>query len=91
MKKFFSNLFRPPADQEFISLIQVALEEPRIRAELLKILSLPDHIRRETLIRWRMDLEQQNAPELITKALIYLEHDGRAKRALEILTENTDC
>lgn len=65
--------------------MQVALEDPIIRQQLLSILSLPDESRRATIRQWRSELDQQNAPEPIMKTLKYLEEDGPAHRAREIL------
>jgi len=59
MKKFFSRLFSKPKDQEFVSLMQVALEDEDIRDQLLKILSLPDDSRRATVRHWRSELSQK--------------------------------
>ncbi|MBO6556022.1 MAG: hypothetical protein JJ934_02580 [Pseudomonadales bacterium] len=86
MKKLLKRLFGKPEDQEFISLMQVALENPSIKQQLMSILSLPDENRRATIRQWRSELDQQNAPEPIIKALKYLEEDGPAHRARELLT-----
>ena len=87
MKKFLKRLFGKPEDQEFISLMQVALEDPAIRKQLLSILSLPNENRRATIRQWRSELDQQNAPEPIIKILKYLEEDGPANRARAILAD----
>ena len=87
MKKFLKRLFGKPEDQEFISLMQVALEDPTIRKQLLSILSLPNENRRATIRQWRSELDQQNAPEPIIKILRYLEEDGPAHRARAILAD----
>lgn len=88
-KGFFGKpLFQQPEDQEFVSLMQIALEDDVIRQQLMKILSLPDQIRRATVQQWRTELEQQQAPEPIIKTLSYLEYDGAARRAREILKGN---
>lgn len=85
MKKFFSQVFSKPQDQEFVSLMQVALEDAGIREQLLKILSMPDDRRRATVRQWRSELSQQNAPKEIMKAMEHLEHDTYAHRAKQIL------
>lgn len=70
-----------------MSLMQVALEDPGIREQLLKILSIPDDRRRATIRQWRSELSQKNAPKEIMRTLEHLEHDAYAHRAKQILAE----
>ena len=52
MKNPLANWFAKPADNNFIVLMQVVMEDPMVRDQLTSILSLPDQVRRKTLARW---------------------------------------
>lgn len=66
-------------------MIQVAIETPEMREQLVSILSLPPQNRKATIARWLKDLKDQSAPEMLITALSYLEDSQRADKALELL------
>ena len=75
-----------PEDDAFVTMMQVAMETPEMRQQLISVLSLPSQDRAQTIRDWMADLKQESAPELLISALSYLEDEQRADRALKILT-----
>jgi hypothetical protein len=77
------------ADDPFVTLIQVALETPSIKQQLVALLSLPSQQRSEKLEVWITELEADGAPALLLDALAYLEDEARANQTLMILQNKT--
>lgn len=65
--------------------MQVALETPDMRDQLIAVLSLPPDVRTTTIRQWLVDLESQGAPVMLIDAVRFLEDHSRAEKALEIL------
>jgi len=72
-------------DKAFVNLIRVAQGDPKIRAKLLKILSL-DKFHRESLLNTFLEeIRLKGAPKEFVSAIATLLDDAVAQRALEIL------
>lgn len=72
-------------NKTFVNLIRVAQEDPKIRAKLLKILSL-DKFHRESLLNTSLEeMRLKGAPKEFVSAISTLLDDAVAQRALEIL------
>ncbi len=89
MIEWLKSRLRPSADQEFVTLIQVALEDEQVGRHLRQILSLPDAQREQTLIRWQQALEVQGAPDAMLRMLTLLRDHKLAARAHQILQQNS--
>jgi hypothetical protein len=85
LKKLINKLLSKPEDDAFVTMIQVALETPEMRKQLVSILSLPPQNREATIAQWLNDLKDQSAPQMLITALSYLEDNQRADKALELL------
>jgi len=72
-------------DKAFVNLIRVAQDDPKIRAKLVKILSL-DKFHRESLLNTFLEeIRLKGAPKEFVSAIATLLDDAVAQRALEIL------
>ncbi|UCG64396.1 MAG: hypothetical protein JSW12_17455 [Deltaproteobacteria bacterium] len=72
-------------NKAFVNLIRVAQEDPKIRAKLLKILSL-DKFHRESLLNTSLEeMQLKGAPKELVSAISALLDDAVAQRVLEIL------
>ena len=72
-------------NKAFVNLIRLAQEDPKIRAKLLKILSL-DKFHRESLLNTSLEeMRLKGAPKEFVSGISTLLDDAVAQRALEIL------
>lgn len=85
MKNILKGLFGKRRDEEFVTLMQVALEDQTIRQHLLVLLALPQPQRLIQLQKWATELQDEHAPQPLISAIGLLEDDGIANRALQIL------
>lgn len=76
---------RQNEEDALLTLVQVALETPRIKEELLLILNQPSAERVRLINRWREQLKQESAPDVLVVAISMLIDDHRASKTLEIL------
>ena len=85
MKDFFKRLFEKRGDEEFVALMQVALEDPTVRLQLMKILELPSPRRRTALRKWRQEIGDEKAPDALIKVIAFLEQDEIVELAIKLL------
>ena len=62
MQNVLNNLFGKRKDNEFVALVQAALEDQTIRQNLLTLLALPQSQRLSQLQKWEIELEEEHAP-----------------------------
>lgn len=74
-------------NKDFVRLIQVLKEDPRIRKTLKSILSLDAFHRKSALNTWLEELRLKKAPQRFRAALSCLLDDNIAKKTLEIIQE----
>ena len=85
MQNILKGLFGKRKDEEFVALMQAALEDPSIRQHLLTLLRLPQTQRLFQLQKWRVELQEEQAAQPLIRAIGFLEHDDIASRALKLL------
>ena len=74
-------------NEDFVRLIQVVKEEPKIRQTLTSILELDDFNRKSALHTWLEELNLKQAPRKFRSALAYLLDDDIARKTLDIIRE----
>ena len=74
-------------DQAFVTLMQVAMESPGIRAQLIALLALPGAQRQALIQTWITELQAEEAPGLLTELLRRLADEPTAARALALLDD----
>ena len=87
MHNFLKSLFGKRKDEEFVALLQAALEDKGIRQDLLTLLAFPQPQRLGQLLEWESELKREHAPEALISAIGYLKDADIADRTLEILTK----
>ena len=85
MYNFLKNLFGKRKDEEFVALVQAALEDKSIRRDLLTLLAFPHPQRLCQLKEWEGELKREHAPEALISAIGFLKDADIAERTLEIL------
>ncbi len=75
-------------NEDFITLLRVAREDPEVCKSLKAILSLDSFNRRSLLNTWLEQMQFQNAPSELIQALSGLTDDDVAARALKVIEEN---
>ena len=79
---------RPAGDHEvFVTLMQVAGENPEIRRNLLQLLNLAPQDRKTFLYRFVRELYEKEAPREFIEALAILTDDEIAEKALSYLED----
>ncbi len=86
VRNIFRHFFEQRQDDSFVTLVQIALEDPDIHQHLVAILSIPHPQRAEKIQQWTKELQQEGAPAELITALSYLKDDARARKTLQILT-----
>ena len=77
---------RSVADVEsFITMLRVACEDPRINAQLERVLSLPDEERQSFIRTWVSDIMIKGAPKDFIAAIACLSDDRVAEKAYEVI------
>lgn len=74
-----------PREDALVTLMQVALEDPQVRHDLLRLLNQPAAKRTEMMTVWVAKLGQEGAPRALLDALDQLRDESRADRAISIL------
>ena len=74
--------------EEFVTLIQVAGENPEIGKRLKSILSMDSFNRKSTLGTWIEELRLKQAPAALTTALTFLLDDEIAENTFDIINES---
>ncbi|MBT4161591.1 MAG: hypothetical protein HOC70_03590 [Gammaproteobacteria bacterium] len=85
MKRFLSRLIKKPDDDTFVTFVQVAMEDQKIRDQMLSVLAMQHPERLQKLRAWQEELRADNAPAQLTEILHYLEDEPRANQTLLIL------
>jgi hypothetical protein len=90
MKKLF-GMFRKSGqsiagNEAFVTLIQVAQEDPDVKEQLSSILRLNDFHRKSALNTFLQEMQLKQAPKEFVSAIASLLDDEIAKKALEMLT-----
>ena len=89
MMKLFAKRSRSAGDDEaFVSLIQVAIEDPEIREQILRILSLDAFNRKSALNTFIQEMRFKGAPHEFVSAIACFLDDGVAEKALSILCKD---
>ena len=78
---------RVSQDDTFITLIQVAREDPEVGMNLKRILSLDGKRRKIFITSWLEDMKHQGAPADFMAAVSYLIDDDIAEKALALINE----
>ena len=90
MKKI-SDMFRKSGqsiaeNEAFVTLIQVAQEDPDVKEQLSAILRLDDFNRKSALNTFLQEMQLKRAPREFVSAIASLLDDEVAEKALEMLT-----
>ncbi len=85
MKNVLKKLFGKRNDEEFVALVQAALEDQSIRRDLLTLLALPQAQRLSQLQQWEIELETEHAPQPLISAIGFLKDPDIASRTLYVL------
>ena len=85
MQNVLNNLFGKRKDNEFVALVQAALEDQTIRQNLLTLLALPQSQRLSQLQKWEIELEEEHAPQPLISAIGFLKDADIASRTRYIL------
>ena len=85
MQNIFKGLFGKRKDDEFVALMQAALEDQTIRQHLLTLLALPQTQRLIQIQKWRAELQEERAPKHLISAIGFLEDDDIARVAAQLL------
>lgn len=72
-------------DETFITLMQLAREDPGVGELLKSVLAMDDMNRRSMLNTWINEIVLKKGPQEMVEALSYLLDDEVAKRALEVI------
>ena len=75
-------------NKDFVTLIQVVQQDPKIREQLLAILSLDKCNRESALNTFVEQLQLQKAPNTFTEAIASFLNDSVAEKALSVLKES---
>ena len=91
LKKLLRTLgAKAKVNQEpFIALMQVAMDDARIRHQLVEILSQPQQLRLNLLHKWISELTVEQAPGELISALEFLTDEAVANKALATLKDKT--
>jgi hypothetical protein len=76
------------ANEDFVTLIQVAQQDPIIREQLVAILSLDKFNRTSALNTFVEQLQFQKAPKKFTEAIASFLNDSVAEKALSVLKQS---
>lgn len=71
--------------ESFITMLRVACEDPKINAQLERMLALPDEKRRALLHTWVSDMLIAKAPKDFVEAIACLMDDRVAEKAYEVI------
>jgi len=77
-------------NEDFIRLVQVAMEEPDIKKKMETLLSLDSFNRKSMINTWIEELKLQKAPEKFIEGISALTDNGIAKKVLKIIGGNRD-
>jgi hypothetical protein len=81
-----SNSPQSVADIEsFVNLLRVACEDPKINAQLERLLSFPDQKRQNMIHTWVSDMIIAEAPKDFIAAIACLRDDKIAEKAYEVI------
>jgi len=81
-----SNSPQSVADIEsFVNLLRVACEDPKINAQLERLLSFPDQKRQNMIHTWVSDMIIAQAPKDFIAAIACLNDDKIAEKAYEVI------
>lgn len=81
-----SNSPQSVADIEsFVNLLRVACEDPKINAQLERLLSFPDQKRQNMIHTWVSDMIIAQAPKDFIAAIACLRDDKIAEKAYEVI------
>ena len=84
--KLFGKAKRSPGDDEtFVRIIQVAGEDPEIREQILRILSMDAFNRKSALNTFIGEMRLKGAPRDFVSAIACFLDNGVAEKALAIL------
>jgi thiamine pyrophosphokinase len=81
MQNILKGIFGKRKDEEFVALMQAALEDQTIRQHM----ALPQPQRLIQLQKWGQELAEEHAPQPLISAIGFLEDDDIASQALQLL------